>query len=240
MKKIIFTISVVIFLSGFSGYSQNNFTTNFTGNINYEVFGPYKRAVKKTQFNDANLISDVVAGYPVNWISSYISVEIVGTCAGKVIVAASLNEKLTIEQKNILKTIDLASDIVINIKYNYKDPINNTIEKNKIHVEMTIVPETEAEFIGGQKQLIQFLKENSLSKLPIKKSNDFRGAVIRFTVNEDGEIVNPKTVQSWGDLKVDQMLLELMIKMPRWNPALDFNGVKVKQDFKLSVGRVGC
>jgi hypothetical protein len=36
------------------------------------------------------------------------------------------------------------------------------------------------------------------------------------------------------------MLLDLIKNMPKWKPAINTNGVKVKQDFVFSVGAGGC
>lgn len=240
MNKIVILISSAFLLISVKSFSQDGFPNNVVKELNYEVHGAYKRSVKKTQFNNAKLLSDVISGYPSNWINSYVSVEILGTCAGKVIKAVTPNDKLSTEQKNILNSVDLATNIVINVKYNSKDPITNTIEKNDMHVEMTIVPETEAEFVGGENQLIKYLKNNSISKLPTKKHDNFNGAVIKFTINENGEVINAKATQKWGDLKTDQLLIDLIENMPKWKPAINSNGTKVKQDFVFSVGTGGC
>jgi len=240
MKKIGILISITFLLFSFKSFSQDVFPNNIIKELNYEVHGTYKRAVKKSQFKDAKLVRDIISGYPTNWISSYVSVEITGTCSGKFLKASGLNEKLTAEQKHILNTIDLASEITINVKYMYKDFGRNKLENGDMHVEMTIIPEVEAEFIGGHQQLIKYLKQNSYSKLPTKKADDFRGAVIKFTVNEGGDVINAKTTQKWGDFKTDQLLLDLINNMPAWKPAVNTDGVKVKQDFVFSVGAGGC
>lgn len=241
MNKIIALISAVLLLNTFSSYSQSGFPSiGMENEMYYEVHGTYRRSVKKSQFNNAKLIRDVVSGYPSNWISSYVSVEIIGTCAGKVVKASGLNEKLTAEQIQILNTIDLAANLVVNVKYIYNDFGRNKQENNDMHVEMTVVPEIEAEFIGGEKLLINYLKLNSYSKLPTKKPSDFKGAVIKFTINESGDVINVRTTQKWGDAKTDQLLFDLISKMPKWKPAVNANGVKVKQDFVFSVGAGGC
>lgn len=243
MYKIAILISIVFLLNNVSVHSQSGFSNSIIekeNEIYYEVHGAYKRSVKKSQFNNAKLIRDIISGYPANWISSYVSVEMIGTCAGKTIKAVGLNEKLTAEQKQILNTIDLASDIVINVKYMYNDFGRNKLENSEMHVEMTVVPELEAEFIGGQQQLIKYLKENSIRQLPAKKPNDFKGAIIKFTINEGGEVINIKPTQKWGDAKTDQLLIDVIHHMPKWKPAVNANGVKVKQDFVFSVGAGGC
>lgn len=240
MKKTVIIISITFLLFTLKSFPQDVFPNNIIKELNYDVHGTYKRAVKKSQFKDAKLVRDIISGYPSNWISSYVSVEVLGTCDGKSVKAVGLDEKLTKEQTKILNTIDLASDIIINVKYMYNDFGRNKTENNEMHVEMTIVPEVEAEFIGGQKQLINYLKQNSYNKLPTKKADDFKGAVIKFTINEGGDVINAKTTQKWGDIKTDQLLLDLINNMPAWKPAVNADGVKVKQDFVFSVGTGGC
>jgi hypothetical protein len=240
MNKIVILISSVFLIIGIKAFSQDSFFNNVVNDLNYEVHGAYNRSIKKSQFNNSKLIRDVVSGYPSNWISSYVSVEIIGTCAGKVFKASGLNEKLTLDQKQILSSIDLESNLVINVKYMYNDFRRNKFENSEMHVEMTVIPETEAEFIGGEKQLIDYLKLNSYSKLPVKKPTDFKGAIIKFTINEGGQIINAKATQKWGDTKTDQLLIDLINKMPRWKPAVNADGIKVKQDFVFSVGVGGC
>jgi hypothetical protein len=240
MYKIINLTLAAFLLISFKSYSQDGFSHNVVKELNYEVHGAYKRAVKKSQFTNAKLVRDIVSGYPSNWISSYTSVEILGTCAGKPLKAMGLDEKLTSDQKNILNNIDMASTIIINVKYMYNDFGRSKLENSEMHVEMTIVPEVEAEFIGGEKQLINYLKEKSYGKLPLKKADDFRGAVIKFTINEGGEVMNAKTIQKWGDTKTDELLLDIINHMPKWKPAVNANGVKAKQDFVFSVGAGGC
>ncbi len=240
MKKSIILIAVTFLFGGFKLSAQDVFPNNIVRELNYEVHGTYKRPIKKSQFTDAKLVRDIISGYPTNWISGYVSVEISGICAGKLLKAKGLTEKLTPEQKHILNTIDLESDMIIHVKYMYSDIGKSKLENGDMHVEMTVIPETEAEFVGGHEQLIKYLKQNSYSKLPAKKQNDFKGAIIKFTINEGGEVINAKCSQKWGDAKTDQLLLDLINHMPNWKPAVNNNGVKVKQDFVFTIGSGGC
>lgn len=65
MNKIIALISAVLLLNTFSSYSQSGFpSVGMENEMYYEVHGTYRRSVKKSQFNNAKLIRDVVSGYP--------------------------------------------------------------------------------------------------------------------------------------------------------------------------------
>ena len=69
---------------------------------------------------------------------------------------------------------------------------------------------------------------------------DFQQCVVIFAINEAGEIVNAKISRSSGDSKTDKLLLETIYKMPKWKPAKNSKGIKVKQIFEFSVGNRGC
>ena len=61
-----------------------------------------------------------------------------------------------------------------------------------------------------------------------------------FTVNEEGEIVNAKISQTSGDSKTDKLFVEAINKMPKWKPAQNSKGVKVKQEFIFNLSGGGC
>ncbi len=212
--------------------------TDLPQNIRYEVRGKYKRPMTKEKLNEARSISDFMDGYPVNWITDYVSVEISATCDGKITKAIGANEVLTIEQKNILNNSVLASEIVINAIYKYKNPVTNTIENSNMYVLMTIVPEIEAEFVGGSLEMTKYLKENVIYKISEEIPKQFNGIVV-FTINEDGDITNAKISNKSGNSKIDELLLEAANKMPKWKPAENSKGIKVKQEFEIIIGNDG-
>jgi TonB family protein len=236
-KKLILTLVTILFI-GLTAFAQTSFPNDRSRDLDYIVHGTYSRPIKKEKLMEAKSLSDIIDDYPKKWITSYTSVEISATCQGKAMKAMSPNENLSPEQKNILNTIDLASDIVINVKYNYKYPLTNTIENNTMHVVMTVVPETEAEYVGGYQQMITYLKEKCSTIIPKKTPNKIHLA-IRFTINEGGEITNAKITDTSGDAKTDKLLLEVISNMPKWRPAENIKGIKVKQEFKFSVGNEG-
>lgn len=205
--------------------------------LGYEVRGIYSRSIKKEQLIGVNLISDIIHDYPINWITDYISIEILGTCNGKFMIATSSNATLTEEQKYILNNIDIASDLVIDVNYTYKVPVTGVVEHNTMHVLMTVVPEIQAEYIGGHQQLINYLKEKSMHQFSEKDPKKVRQVVIRFTVNEEGKISESKITRASGDSKTERLLLDVINNMPPWKPAENAQGIKVKQEFEFIVGR---
>jgi TonB family protein len=229
MKKILIALLLLLF-----------FITGFSQNLNYEVHGNYIHSVKKEILNKSNSIGDIIPYYPTGWIGGYISVEISATSDGKTVMAEGANDTLNDQQKDILTTAVLGTDIVINIKYKQKNWVNDKVQVNIINYTVTIVPDIEAEFPGGNELMTKYLKENAINKISETTSKELKQGIVRFTVNEEGTITDAKIFKTSGDLNTDKLLLEVINKMPKWRAAEDSNGIKVKQEFEFSVGNVGC
>ncbi len=52
------------------------------------------------------------------------------------------------------------------------------------------------EFPGGQQALIQFLKKNKVSDSRSREMGPQGRVIIRFVVDKEGNVVNPKVVRS--------------------------------------------
>jgi TonB family protein len=261
MKKIILVLTTVLFIGSTAfaedsdkglnksdkKYNQKEVIyitdTNTSSPLRFELNGRYERPIKKEKLNECRSLGDIIAYYPVNWITSYDSVEILATCNGKAMRAVSPNDILSTEQKNILKTIDLGADLFINVRYKFLNSFNNYIlENNKIHIKMTVVPEIEAEYVGGYGQMIKYLEENVINKISETIPKQFEKSVVIFTVNEQGETTEANISMSSGDAKTDKLLLDAINKMPKWKPAENSTGINVKQEFIFYVrnGNGGC
>jgi TonB family protein len=250
MKKFSLASATVLFIGltafvhhGTNGkkWHKSDDTTDVgsTKDLNFEVHGNYKRVVKKETLNDAKYLYDFITGYPVNWIANYISVEISATSNGKAMKAMSTNDALSTVQKNILATADLGTEIVTNVKYKYKNSATDDMEDREAHISMTVIPETEAEYVGGNEKMKKYLQENVINKISETTAPKLQQGVVIFTVNEKGEIANAKISQSSGDIKTDKLMVKAITKMPRWKPAENSKHIKVKQDFEFSVDNGG-
>ena len=224
-------ITPLLFLISVTGFSQN---------LYFEVRGKYSHPITIEQLNKAKFISDIIPYYPEKWVISYVSAEILATYDGKAMLAASANDTLSAEQKNMLNTVDLGTDIVINIRYKFKNPVTGNIDMSVMNYSATVVPETEAEYPGGYQQMTQYLQENAIDKISDSTSGQLQQVIVRFTVNEKGEIANAQIFNSSGDQKTDKLLLKAINKMPKWQPAENSKGTIVKQEFEFIVGNGGC
>jgi TonB family protein len=234
MKKTLITILI-----------STVFLTSFSQDFTYEIHGKYERPVKNEMFAEAKLVSDFIEGYPVNWIKDYVSVEISSTLDGIPVKATSTTEVLTFEQQNLLKRTGLGTALVISVVYKSKNAATDLIEIQQMKVSMTVVPDVEAEFIGGKELLNKYFKENGINNISEASLKQIQQGVINFTITEKGDVANAKITKTSGDLKTDKLLLKAIYKMPKWKPAEDENGKKVKQKFVFSVTNnmaagIGC
>lgn len=228
-KSFITSLLLLLCLAGFSQVASA------PQNWDYEIRGKHNNSIKRDKLANAKTMSDIMANYPVLWITSYKSVELSVTCNGKTIKTYSENEVLTEEQKSLLSMADISTDIVININYNCKNAVTDKIESSKMHYVTTVVPEVEAEYISGAEALKQYLKENAIDIISAKKSNETIRALVKFVVSEDGKITNIELTKTSGNQDYDKLLVETLTKMPKWKPAANAKGEKVKQSFEFSL-----
>lgn len=180
-----------------------------------------------------------------NKILDIVSVEIITSNSGKVLSTVSQSDLFTPDQKNKMKTADLGSDLKVKISFKYR---NEPTDKFGIGNKMvqcqgliTIVPATEAEFPGGTNQIAEYFNENVLNKVSESViAQKIPQAVLKFTVDEDGQIINASISRSTNDTALDKLLLEAVNKMPQWKPAANAQGIRVRQEFSLPFGNVGC
>ena len=251
MNKKILLASTAILFSSVTAFTQN--TTNATWYANagsgdaenpkqlyYDVHGAYKQPVNKEKLEAANFLRDFIPGYPTNWISNYVSVEMSTTTNGRVMKAKSADDRISPEQKNILQMTDLGTEIVVNVRHTSRNSVTDAIEECTMHLSMTVIPETEAQFAGGYQKMSRYLKDNIIDKIEGSLPKEFEQGKVKFTVNEAGDIVNAKISRSSGNLRTDKLILEEIQKMPRWKPAENSKGMKVKQEFEFRVGMDGC
>ncbi len=173
--------------------------------------------------------------YPAAWIDSYSSVEVSTVSNGTSMSAPGDNEILNEYQKDLLRTADLGSDVSINIIYKTDNSATREPMSSIIHYDVTVVPEVEAEYMTGTKELTQYLKKNAIDKISEATAKLLQPTIVTFIVNEEGKIADAQVVKSSGNAATDKLLLKTITKMPKWKPAETADGIKVKQAFEFSV-----
>ena len=236
MKTLITTrnvlIAAILFTVTLAGFTQN---------IDFVVQGRYQHPVLEEKIRQARNLSDIIPYYPSGWISQYESVVLSTVTDDKTLAAVGSDDKLTPEQLALLQSAGLGTEIAIEIQYRYFNDITRQFEDRQLSYSSTIVPETEAEFPGGDERLTQYVKGNAIDRLSEVNMASLQQTVVRFTVDEQGGVANAEVSQSSGDPEVDKMFLEAIDDMPEWQPARDAEGINVPQDFQLTVWKNdGC
>lgn len=229
MKKLVF--GLLLSTTFLSGIAQE---------LAYEVRGKYLKTVTKDVLEHSNLLSDIIAGYPVNWVKEYVSVDVLTEKDGKTEIAKGENQVLNTEQKSILNKADLESEVHINVRYISINSVTERKENNEMVVKMTVVPDIQAEFEGGYENLKKYLKDNLIDRIIENTPPEFQKGKVVFIIDPNGKLVDAEILESSGDTNMDNFLLEVFRNMPNWKPAQNATGEKVKQRFEFSMGIGGC
>ena len=243
MKNSILTL-FLLHLAVF-GYSQDSVTNELGFNVNrvypYISISEDKLKEAHTILDFKNQVRDNNLEYNPSWVKEYISVEILTSYKGEIKKAGSKNDTLSQEQKDIMMMADTGSDISVKIQYIPENTLTHNDPK-ELNFTFTVDPASEAKYPGGQQQLEKYLKEKAIDKIPDASFENYDLAAVKFTISEEGEIIDAhifdSAYQTYKNEKINGLLLETIRNMPCWKPAEYTNGSKVKQGFVLTVGNM--
>jgi hypothetical protein len=154
--------------------------------------------------------------------------------------ATSTNDLLSSDQIDLLATADIGTEISIDVKYRERNAITHQMDISTLKYALTVMPASEAEYIGGIESLTLYLKDNAIIKIQELNNQQFNQAMIKFTIDEKGDVSDIE-MPSNGNEEVIQLLSDVLNNMPLWKAAQDSSGRKVKQVFILRIGNTfGC
>ena len=234
MKSI--RIIAVVFLITLAGPRVGTAQDSVSSGPQFEIHRIYPFvSIAAEKLAEAQTLTDINTHFKAAWVKEYISVELLASYRGKQRKALSQTDKLTPEQKDLIHLADVGTEISIKVRYM---PENNLPHNDikEMGFTFTVEPESEARFSGDDQQLRQFLKERAIDKIPEGTFKDLDLAAVTFAVDNDGEIIDVHLFEASKDEKIDALLLETVRSMPSWRPAQYSNGVRVKQEFVLTVG----
>lgn len=209
---------------------------DFNKNLEYGIHKIYPPiSISKGNLYEAQTLNDLYVNFESDWIKTYLTVEIFTIQEGKEKKAIGKDGVLNQKQKDHMNKADYETDIQVNVQYIPKNGLKNN-EPKWLKFAFRVNPENTAEFPTGQDQLNQYLKMKVVDKIPDTIFRQYQLAAVTFIINEKGEVNEPKIFWSSDDEKTDQLLLEAICSMPKWRPAAYANGVKVKEEFVLTVG----
>ncbi len=226
-------ILLIVLLS--IGCAFNSFAQN---DLNFEINKvlPFI-SIQENKLDKINTLTDLDKRYPTSWVREYISVEISAYKNGIQTKASGISDVLNQEQKELIRLADRSSDIAVSVMYLPENSLkNNTVKQYDFKV--TIMPDKNAIYSEGAEQLIQYLQKNSIVNIEAGSFTGYDLTAIKFTITEQGHITDIQVAMPSKDTKIDEMLVAAISKMPSWKPAAFSNGLKVKQDFVLTIGNM--
>lgn len=209
----------------------------------FDVIGVNEKSIKIEELGKIETLKDLNPGYPSSWITEadYISTEISVTSDGHHSSTIGGNEILTQAQRKNIATADIFSDILIEVKYKEKNAATENIDVRTMSFSITVVPNMEARYVGGNSKLSDYLLENAILNISHALAPKFDLAKVKFSIDETGQVQNVSLSQSSENDYVDGLLQKVIKEMPRWHPAETASGIKLSQEFELVVGSAaGC
>lgn len=185
---------------------------------------------------DAGTIADVYPYHKPEWIAEYRSVTVSASVDGVQRVAMSADDIFSSEQKELMKSADVATPIRVIIKY---IPQNN-LKKNEVQTDdfvITIDPAMDASYPGGQAALTSYL-ESVIGEIGTDEYECYELSSIKFTIDEGGRVEGAHIFWPTDHESVDQRLLQSICNMPLWTPAQYADGTTVRQEYVLTAGNM--
>ncbi len=96
----------------------------------------------------------------------------------------------------------------------------------------TLVPVTEASYVGGQEAMNAYFQKNLA--VPKDKKNIEGKVYVEFFVDKEGKVKNAKVLRGL-DPKLDEIALTAVNKMPNWVPAKDASGAPMESRMVLPI-----
>lgn len=192
-------------------------------------------SISTAELDDATVLSDLNHYYKSDWVQEYKSVDLAVISKGQEMIMSSTSDKVTIAQKQLIRSADQGSDIKVLVHYL---PNNNLSSRKVQEMDFTfrVDPEHEAECASGEDQLNRYIEESIMNKVSLKDVPQYQVAAIKFTIDEEGNIVDANIAHPSKNEAVDKMMLKTICEMPKWKPAQYSDGTKTKQEFVFTIG----
>ncbi|MBL7809973.1 MAG: energy transducer TonB [Saprospiraceae bacterium] len=194
-------------------------------------------SIQENKMADINTLTDLDKRYPASWVEKYISVEISAYKNGVKTKASGTSDVLNAAQKELILTADRSSDIAVSVMYLPENSLSeNTVKQYDFKV--AVMPDHNAVYGEGAEQLTQYLQKNCMANIKAGSFTGFDLTAIEFTITEKGHVVNIQVRLPSKDSKIDDMLITAISEMKGWKPAMFSNGLKIKQNFVLTIGNM--
>ncbi len=138
------------------------------------------------------------------------------------------------EVLEIVEDEEEVEDIIIDTEIDVDDIVEAFVEEEEIvEEEVFTIVESMPEFPGGQKKMMEYLRDN-MKYPPAAKANGIKGKVyINFTIGKNGEIRDIKILRGVHDL-LDKEAIRVIKSFPKWKAGKQ-RGKAVSVSFNLPI-----
>jgi hypothetical protein len=247
MKKSSLIVCTALITFSFSFFSCGNInateketleiTSNEPPNFKYDVDSRFIANISKEDIRKAKTIIDLIpedAGWD-NFDFKEVTIRVMPDEKNNYVKGDS--KVLSFKQIQLLKTIDYSTNFIVDTYIKSKHPSSN----DHYPYYITVIPEKEANYMGGKKAIINYMKEGCASTITKIEKGKLTAGKAHFTISKSGSIKNVTLESTSGYPSVDKKMLELIENMPGiWFPATNENGQKLDQELVFSFGTMGC
>jgi len=206
----------------------------------FSVRTKYNHRIRKQELQQAKRLDEMIENYPSSWISEYRSVTLTSFHGKIKEEAMGESNVLTPEQLKLMQSVEINDEIKVLVNFKTENIVTKKRENREFLVDISVVPIKEANFSSSYDNLIAYFVKNSKEKVSTKIMSQLDPSSISFIVNEEGRTEDVEVTKSCGDENIDRLFIDLILKMPAWEPAEDDAGNKVKQQLQFNFGLDGC
>ncbi len=148
---------------------------------------------------------------------------------------------LNATQLDLLKTLSYRSDLHVSADIEWMSNNESGPIADELVLFLTVVPETEAEYLIGIDGLENYLRESSKAQIADVERDNLTPGRVKFNIGPKGNVMHVWTASSCGYSDIDSHMRSLIQNLPgSWSPAKDKDGNPVEQDFTFFYGIMGC
>lgn len=205
--------------------------------------GTQFNGITKAELSQLTSFNDLIGDEHIQRIIKYslLSVTLLEGNEQTDVKFSGLTGSFTLEQLNLLKSLDYSDNVMVRANYTEKWPEAEKAEESYWSPYLTVVPKKQAEYIPGKEAFIQYLKTNNRMNTVYVQRSQLKSGKLFFTVTKDGIIENAEVINTSGYTEIDEKMMELINNTQgKWTPAETIDGEKVDQELVISFGGRGC
>lgn len=210
--------------------------------LGYAVNRQYAIDVTYEKLASAETLKDLHQEYPDMMIEqeAYKATLLSSHCDGQNYTAKSRNDKLSIEQKNLLNKLTQGCYVAVEVHYLLPNSVTRNDELRTMKLQLRVSPTKEAQFHGGEAALLGYFRKH-LTDSPTREVLLDEPIEVEFIIDSSGKTTDLFLKTATNNTKANEHILELVRHMPTWAPAENASGKKIKQPYVFTAGSmVGC